>query len=535
MTKFKAALITLAPYLAVGLLQFALLYPLHRKMDLPKWDEAIYLGQADQFVHGGSLGALATSPHDPLGSPLYALLYSIPIRAFGILDGFFFMQYIVKIAVALLVLLFLTTHLKSRPPALLFTMIWVVSNVNLTEPVLVYHVALGLFLLALTFLERSPWLGLLLLILASLTRLEYLIPLVAMAAYLVIARLRGTHEKITRPQLVVASALVFLIAFVVVHVDDFHLGGKRTWFAFNQNYSRHEVEAGRFQLNPFLDSNFVIDADFPGANSLAEALAVNPRAFGKHVLRNLAMLPKQTFLFFVPYFANPGYLILLLAACLAIVAFGSSNWLLRIAAAIQNEKMLGYASLVSLVALAPILLVYPQAHHTLIMVPFLLCWPALAYTELIRGRSLALAPVLLVAAYVLFSAKPYESMSTARPVLAQINRLSAIWPKQRATLLGVGSIWYAAYLGSERAAFIEPLATVYGEKIDKGSGDLDALIQRYRPDVILINKDLTGSRNFDPMTLRALDSTDWVACPLDGDTFYFRAGQAPACSVGTSK
>lgn len=159
----------LSPYVCVVVLQLVLLYPLHRTMDLPIWDEAIYLLQGGWFVHGDTLGPISISP-------VYSLLYSLMIKMFGVVDSVFYMQYLVKVTVSGLLLLCLVGHLRSRLLALLFTLIWVVSGVNIFERVLVYHVALGVFLLALFSLNKHRGISLLLLVLCSLTRLEYLFP-----------------------------------------------------------------------------------------------------------------------------------------------------------------------------------------------------------------------------------------------------------------------------------------------------------------------------------------------------------------------
>ena len=66
----------LSPYVCVIVVQFLLLYPLHTTMDLPIWDEAIYVGHGARFLHGDTLGAIFISP-------VYILLYSSLIKIFG--------------------------------------------------------------------------------------------------------------------------------------------------------------------------------------------------------------------------------------------------------------------------------------------------------------------------------------------------------------------------------------------------------------------------------------------------------------------
>ena len=175
----------LFPYVCVIVVQFLLLYPLHTTMDLPIWDEAIYVGHGARFLHGDTLGAIFISP-------VYILLYSPLIKIFGSIHSVFYMQYLVKITVSTLLLLTLIEHLRSRSLALLLTLIWVASGVNIFERVLVYHVALGFFLLALFSLNKHRGITLLLLCLSSLTRLEYVFPTLAFA---VLSDVHGCLEK----------------------------------------------------------------------------------------------------------------------------------------------------------------------------------------------------------------------------------------------------------------------------------------------------------------------------------------------------
>ncbi|HEX6437381.1 MAG TPA: hypothetical protein VF182_09645 [Candidatus Binatia bacterium] len=293
----------LSPYLCVVALQLLLLYPLHTTLDLPTWDEAIYLQQGGWFLHGEGLGPISISP-------VYSLLYSVLIKIFGTVDSVFTMQYLVKVTVSGLLLLCLVEHLRSRLLALLLTLIWVVSGINIFERVLVYHVALGFFLLALFSLNKHRGISLLLLVLCSLTRLEYLFPTLAFAGYLIFISVpkfkrRGSQSTSVKRRVTAPIFMGFLLAaailYVIVNVDGLNPGTDRTWLAFNQNYALHEVEAGRYKLNPYLDYNFIIQEDFPGAESLADAFTISPGLFLKHVARNIAMLPQAVLSFIIPY------------------------------------------------------------------------------------------------------------------------------------------------------------------------------------------------------------------------------------------
>lgn len=521
--------------LCVGFLQFLLLYPLHTTLDLPRWDEAIYIGRGDQFIHGGTLGALS-------GSPFYALLYSVLIRVSGTVNSVFYMQYAVKICVAVLLFVFLSLYLKSQLVAVLLTMIWLVSDLNLREVVLVYHAALGVFLIGLLCLRKHQIIGLPILCLAVLTRLEYLFPAIMLAGYIIWKRRNsGGRLQAQASHLAVASVLGALVIYVLFHVSDFNVGGKRTWFAFNQNYARRQVDDGRYHINPYIDSNIVIQADFPGANSLREALFINPRFFAKHVARNMAAVPKVTLAFLTPYSPGTPALIFGVWAGFAVTIFALASldnlFVRRVLSALRSRRMMLYATLAGTTALLPMLFVYPMAHYTLILAPFVLFWLGFVWLEALQSihvpgfsRRVLVALAVLFAAGIVVSRKPYASKEDGRPVLAQVRQLLQIWPNQRLKLLGVGSSWYAGYIGTQNVLPIEPLATAYGEKIQTGSDNLYKLLDRYNPDVVLINGELTTSRNFDLHSLAALNSRQWAECSTGDDRFYFRTTQASSLS-----
>ena len=526
----------LFPYVCVIVLQFLLLYPLHTTMDLPIWDEAIYVGHGARFLHGDTLGAIFISP-------VYNLLYSSLIKIFGSIQSVFYMQYLVKITVSTLLLLTLVEHLKSRSLALLLTLIWVASGVNIFERVLVYHVALGLFLLALFSLNKHQGVTLLLLCLSSLTRLEYVFPTLAFAVYLTYMavskiknnRFESVLQKIrmTLP-VFVALLITMLIVYVILNVDDLNPGTKRTWLAFRQNYSLHEVESGRFQLNPYLDYNYVMQNDFPGAKSLLDAFLINPKSFLHHVLRNIAMLPTAILLFGIPYIGLKMWGLLygvLLGFAVTImtqaVVLNPRFLLSRLLRVILERKDLLYVTLASMLSLIPILLVYPKPHHTLIMVPLCLLWMGLACLHVLNiikfpqfSRWSLTTLNILVILSILITSKPYASQDPERPVYEKVTQLIEPLPKDKIKLMGVGASWYVSYLPIGRVDAVEPFA-VAGEDIENNRGDLRGLIEKHNPDAVIINSELITSKIFNVDSLEIMNSDQWVKYPIGTDSVYF--------------
>jgi len=540
---WKVVSISLAALLSIGFLQVVILFPLHKTMDLPVYDEAFYMGHGDDFLHGGSLGPLALSP-------LYSLLYSVLISATGRVDSIFCAQYVVKTFVSLMLFWFLSVHLKSRLMASILTMIWIVSSTNVFSVYLSNHFALGLFLLALICIERHRVVALLLLWLCALARLDYLLVFIAFGLYMswqYVTIREGVRPnshsserpiKMTTSELAVASLIAFMIIYVLLHVSDFNLGGQRTWHAFSNFYAGEQVQRGRFNLNKWIDYNLVMQVDFPGAGSLGEAFAVNPREFIRHVAWNIPRLVKSTLWTVVDPYSMKLWLrvifIVILGFCITNLSLASlrRDFITRAIAAFQRKKILFYAMIICLPVLILSLLVHPIPRYTLVMVPFLLfglgfvCLESLHMIAPQRSeRRFLIALNILFVLIITVSQKPFSMKNPERPIFAEISELNGLLPEGRSKLLGIGSTWYASYLGSERVTPIEPFGTVLGEKMQDRSGDLGALLERYNPDVVLINRELVESPNFDAHTLRYLQTNSWHPCTVGGDSFYFRVGQ----------
>jgi hypothetical protein len=512
-------------------------------MDLPISDEAHYMGGGDIFLHGGNLGPLDISP-------VYTLIYVILIRAAGRIASIFFAQYLVKTFVSLALFYFLSAHLKSRLMALLLTTIWIVCSANVYEGILVNSVAMGLFLLALACIERHRILALLLLCLCCLARLEYIFVFIPLAGYLAWDGLRfrpGRRSSAEgKPKITgmraweygFASLLAFVVVYVLFHVSDFGQGSQHAWFTFNQLYAAQEVRAGRFQLNPFIDYNLVMKVDFPGANSLRQAFEVNPRAFTMHLARNVPITAKTALLILaLPY---GGSLLIVMRGVIIgsfmtviLLASVSGKFTQNLLTAFRNQKMIFCVTFMSLLPLIPVQLGYPFARYVLIAVPFLLFWPGLVCQEALEatnsprfGRRLLIALNLLVVLSIVISPKPYAAEDSGRPALSEISELNQLWPNKRMKLVGVGSIWIADCLGSDRVVPTEPLGTVDNERMQDITGDMRTIIERYDPDVVLVNGALLGSQNFDGSSLSVLHSKNWRLCVIGTDSFYFKAGES---------
>jgi hypothetical protein len=512
-------------------------------MDLPTWDEAIYMGSGAIFLHKGVLGPVDISP-------VYCALYSVFISAAGRIGSIFVAQYIVKTFVSLALFLFLSVRLRSRLLASLLTMIWIASNSNVHAQILPNYVALGLFLLALVCMEKHRVLALLLLCLCALTRLEYAFLLFAFAAYFVwqLVRQKAAKKPLVKGnsvatgfsmwELASASLLVIVMGYVALHISSFSMGGRHAWFSFSEGYAEQAVREGRFHFDPDLNNNIVMQTDFPGASSFRQALAVNPRALMKSVAKHIPLAVEEIVV--VVAFPYRGAVLLLalygvlggLIVALLWKAYVGGKFTKTLYAAFRKEKLPFYATVITFMSLYPVLLVYPYQRLVMSMAPFILFWLGLVCQEALDvanlrhfgTRALVVLNVLFVC-FILVSPRAYSIREPSRPVLAEVTDLSQLWPNRPTKLLGIGSTWIADYLGADKVVPIEPLGTVGPDTgTNVGRGNMRILLKQYDPDVVLVNSGLLASPNFDASTLSALDSAHWKRCSIGSDSFYFKTG-----------
>jgi hypothetical protein len=332
----------------------------------------------------------------------------------------------------------------------------------------------------------------------------------------------------------VALLITMLIVYVLLNVDDLNPGTKRTWLAFRQNYALHEVESGRYQINPYLDYNLVMQNDFPGAKSLLDAFLINSKLFLHHVIRNIAMLPTAILLFGIPYIGLKmwgllygvllGFAVTIMTQAAVLNRRLLFSGLLRV---ILERKNLLYVTLASMLSLIPILLVYPKPHHTLIMVPLCLLWVGLACLQILNiinspqfTRWSLTTLNILVLLSILVTSKPYASQHPERPVYEKVTQLIELLPKDKLKLMGVGASWYISYLPIGKVDAVEPLA-VAGEAIENNGNDLRVLLEKHIPDAVIINRELVSLKNFNVGSLEVLKSDRWVKYTIGADSVYF--------------
>jgi len=522
---------------AVLAFQFLLLYPLHTSMDLPMADESYYMGWGSRFASGtGTLG-------DTSSSPFYVLLYSVFVRSFGAIGSIFLMKYFLTMSVSVAVFVFLMRNLRTYPISILLSFVWAVSTYNVNADIIVYHFGVLVFLLALIYCNTNKMVSVILLLLCSFVRLEYILVLVPYVVYLSVLFIR--HRKIenllpshVRSRRILSSAtiviLLALLIYVSINVDGWNLGTDRTWFAFRQHYALSQVRAGQCDLDPWIDYNVLIDRDFPSSNSVFDAFLVNPAPVFRHVLRNLLNLPKAILKSVFPVRALTYYLIICVGFLLytfAILIF-FRRWR-RFAVRARNVKSrlgdIRVLSIFSLLALAPSLIVYAKDRYSVVLMPFILLYSGVLYVALLEAsdrKSFLKAGlyylICIIVVVCLIGPRPLAYRDGKRPIYEKVVRLQEIWPRTKTKLLGLWSTTYANYIGLDKCIPIEPLATAVGGDIRPGGVSLRDLLLSHDPDAVLISQRLLASKNFDENSIKVLNSEAWTAYDIGDEKLYLK-------------
>ena len=166
--------------------EFWLLWPVHRTMDWPMWDEAMYAGRGLQWAWGG--GVLG----DLHSSPLYVAAYGLLSRCTSIEGAIFVQHYLLKLTATVLLYAVLVRWWRSWLAALAAALLWGAADFNLQISLLVYHAAWVWFLAALLVADRWPLASMGFTALAACTRQEYQFALLVLGGGFIVRSWRAS-------------------------------------------------------------------------------------------------------------------------------------------------------------------------------------------------------------------------------------------------------------------------------------------------------------------------------------------------------
>ncbi len=384
-----------------------------RRTDVPLWDETAYLAAGWRLLHHASPQSLL--PGSPLYEAWYALVHLVvwdPLAAL-------YAQWLV-VDLLLTVTIYAAIRASGAGPwlaygastywsTLVFT--WDVPRVGF------FAVLLVLLAMLADHVGRRGWAALLLCA-AALARPEYLL---ALGAWLAIRAWPRLTRK-WRRRLLIGVPPVALVALVLIGPT--RLGAGRSWLAFGQHYSlRWSARHPEVRLDPWSDWGVAMAADFPGVESLGQALVTHPGKVWRHVAENLLEYPGQLVeLILSPML--PGMVVgpVLLIALLLGMAW-SRKWSVP---ALRGCPLLLVAACASVL---PSLLVKPKAVYALPVLLLLLHGLARGVSSLappVRTRYAALLGIALTSALWLTPPRPSRPL----PVTATIADLRRSWSQQ---------------------------------------------------------------------------------------------------------
>lgn len=355
-------------------------------------------------------------PTRPLPPPDYGPLYAVWYRVLGALEPdpvhLYTFNWVV-LQLALPALLYALSRRSGAPrlAAGLVTIAWTLTRAVTIWPFNVYFstAILAVGAVATTFTkDRLVALTMLAITtaVASFARPELAIPgmaLVAAAILWSLARALGSR----RPRALGAAVGIVATIAVLVAIFGSPIGGGRSYFAFQQHYAWHRVEAEKLDVDPMTAYQPIVTASFPHATSIAGAALENPSAFAWHVGYNARLLFDRLTWFWevaghVPLFVK----VVLTPAAGAVLVLGAFA-LARRRGRISPRLAAWLPIWIPLGAsfAAAVLIIHPRDHYLVPFTFFLiatfasacggLSWPPSRFAPLLGPAGLAAAIALL--------------------------------------------------------------------------------------------------------------------------------------------
>lgn len=507
----------------VGLGEAWLLWPLHRALDWPLWDEANYAANGAAWARlGGSLGELHSAP-------VFVATYGLLAQLGQLATAIFAQHYLVKFGSTLLLYLVLARWWRSWSAAAAVALGWGATQFQTEFPLLVYQGAWVWFLAALVTADRWPLAGLGFAALAMGGRQEYQFALAIGALWLGWRawRLGSWRAILARREVVagvVVAAVVWSAVAAVLTRTSFGHSGDRAWFAFQQHYAARAVATGEVTgIEPFIDFPRVVEKDFGRVHSLGAAWHANAGAVLRHVGYNLRQAPVELARLTEPH-AGLGMAVawLLAGALVALAAAGR-----RAKPAGEPWPLSVVLAAAAVVVIGPGLLVLAKGAYLLPLVPAVLGALGWLVARVRRGGGVGrLVGVGLLAVGVGtlgLAPRVFVPGERARSVAETVAVLDEAWPKTgRAVLVGVAASSYAHYLGDERCEGVEALSEVTG--VSGQSEPVGQLVRRLRPLAVLVTEDWRRSARFNADEIaRACPAPEWTRRAVPAGELYLRA------------
>ncbi len=294
--RWKATGIELFYITVVVLACVKMVYALSDTVDLQLYDETAYLRQGSRF----QISSLFTD------GALYLVWYKL--LSYLVTDAItlYYLNYTLLLCLnPLLIYILLRKMGKSAIIGALFSILFLISAVNMTANPFITRYALALILCILIGVravknKKAKYLvalcGISLLV---YTRPEYILSLFIFAAASVIYLVKR-YRQTRKPALVYLVLLTVALSLFILVLKN-PAGSKRSVIAFGQHYAVHMHNRGKISEDPNTHWEKIMDRKFKTHTSIARAFINNPSEMLRHVAANIKDIPYQAMQLFFPY------------------------------------------------------------------------------------------------------------------------------------------------------------------------------------------------------------------------------------------
>ncbi|UCH94210.1 MAG: hypothetical protein JSV88_28610 [Candidatus Aminicenantes bacterium] len=271
-------------------------YALPEVMDIQLYDESTYLNQGNRF-HPGYLFK---------DGFIYLAWYKL--LSFFVKDTItlYYFNYIVLLCInPLLIYLLLRKTGKERFTSAVFSILFLISNVNIIANPFITRFALALILCTFILIlsvknKRTKYLialfGVCLLV---YTRPEYILSLLVFSFASMVYLLYRYSKSHKRAFLYFVSLTLVLSIFILLVKNP--ANPRRSVMAFGQHYGVHLYNKGKISIDPNTNWRKIMKENFQTDQSIFRASLNNPGEMANHVFANIRDIPYQAIQLFFPY------------------------------------------------------------------------------------------------------------------------------------------------------------------------------------------------------------------------------------------
>ena len=349
-------------------------YNLPAFIDIVGYDESDYLRYGITFFQGGI--------PDPDWAPIYALWYwFLHLFVSDPVDLYYLNYSITTILVALMFFVALRTYAVSRTLALIGASLLLISAANFPIWPRVCHVSTSIALLSFVLIripqteKNKVLLSTVVALVSAFIRPEcFLIFVCLLALYtgLVIRDYRRTNSlAVARPLAVVVCGSILTIAIFGLPMGG---EGTRDMVAIAQHYEKGwNARLERGETAPPGGTEAIFRQDFGDAESMADVVLNNPRAFATHVVYNISIIPREWGLTFGSVYPRSTLMTdrlqiaLIVAILVAAFIVFRNGWKIsvdRVIERMKSERVLFLVAFLYLgVGLLSVFVIWPRWHY----------------------------------------------------------------------------------------------------------------------------------------------------------------------------